>query len=131
VSEGKPAVVRLLMLTGQRLAEIGALRWSEITENGIVLPASRTKNSRQHAIPLVPAARAILDARPRRPDRDFIFGRRRDRPLTGWSVCKAVLDGRLGSAVAPWVHHDLRRTMATRMAETGIAPHVIEAVLIT
>jgi integrase len=122
------AVVRLLMVTGQRLAEIGSLRWSEIIEDWIVLPASRTKNSRQHTIPLVPVAGAILD-RPRRPDRDFIFGRRRDRPLSGWSICKAALDERLGAAVAPWVHHDLRRTMATKMAEMNIAPHVIEACL--
>ena len=28
-----------------------------------------------------------------------------------------------------WRHHDLRRTVATRMADLGIEPHVIEAVL--
>jgi integrase len=123
------AVVRLLMLTGQRLAEIGSLRWSEIIEGWIVLPASRTKSGQQHAIPLVPAARAILAARPHRPEREFVFGRRQGRPLTGWSACKAALDERLGAAVAPWVHHDLRRTMATKMAERDIAPHIIEATL--
>ena len=29
----------------------------------------------------------------------------------------------------PWVIHDLRRTVATGMAEIGIQPHVIEAIL--
>ena len=29
----------------------------------------------------------------------------------------------------PWVLHDLRRTAATGMAEIGIAPHIVEAVL--
>jgi hypothetical protein len=29
----------------------------------------------------------------------------------------------------PWRLHDLRRTAATRLADIGIAPHVIEAVL--
>jgi hypothetical protein len=31
--------------------------------------------------------------------------------------------------VAPWRLHDVRRTVATRMADLGIQPHVVEAVL--
>jgi integrase len=121
------AIVRLLMLTGQRVAEIGSLRWSEIDGDRIRLSAERTKNGRAHNVHCSAPVRAILEARPHRGD--FVFGRDRDRPFTGWSVCKAEFDSRLGDAVADWVHHDLRRTMATRMAEMGIAPHIIEAVL--
>ena len=29
----------------------------------------------------------------------------------------------------PWTLHDLRRTGATRMADSGVQPHIIEAVL--
>ena len=32
-------------------------------------------------------------------------------------------------AQEPWRLHDLRRTCATGMAEIGIAPHIVEAVL--
>jgi integrase len=124
------AIVRLLMLTGCRANEIGGLRWSEIEGDRILLPASRTKNGRAHVVPLAPAARTILDGRPRRDDRDFVFGRQRDRGFTGWSATKAELDERLGAAVKPWVHHDARRAMASGMAELGIAPpHIIEALL--
>jgi integrase len=123
------AIVRLLILTGCRVAEIGSLRWSEIDGDRILLPASRTKNGRAHVVPLAAAARAIIDARPRRADRDFVFGREQGRPFTGWSVTKVTLDERLGDAVAHWTHHDMRRTAATKMAEMGIAPHIIEAVL--
>jgi integrase len=123
------AIVRLLMLTGQRVAEIGSLRWSEIDGDQILLPASRTKNGRAQVVPLSATARTIIEARPRRNGRDFVFGREQNRPFTGWSVTKRALDTRLGETVAPWTHHDLRRTAATRMAELGIAPHVIEAVL--
>lgn len=122
------AIVRLLMLTAARANEIGALRWSEVFADRIALPPGRTKNSRPHLLPLAPVARAILDGRPRQPDRDFVFGRREERPFTGWSVSKMALDGKL-SGVAPWVHHDLRRSAATRMAELGVQPHIIEAVL--
>ena len=31
--------------------------------------------------------------------------------------------------IADWTLHDLRRTAATRMAELGVAPHVVEKLL--
>ena len=31
--------------------------------------------------------------------------------------------------MAHWVIHDLRRTVVTRMAELGVQPHIIEAVI--
>ena len=126
------AVIRLLMLTGARLNEIAALRWSEVQDDRIVLPAARTKNARQHEIPLAAPARDILDGRPRRPSRDLIFGRRHARPLSGWTELKAGLDARIAIAGAPlpaWTHHDIRRSVATHMAEIGVQPHIVEAVL--
>jgi integrase len=126
------AIVRLLALTALRADEIASLRWSEVVEDQIVLPASRTKNSRQHVVPLASPAKTILEARSPRPDRDFVFGRRLDRGFAGWSACKAALDARIaesGAVIPPWTNHDLRRTAATRMAELGVGPHVIEAAL--
>ncbi len=122
------AIVRLLMLTGCRVAEIGGLKWSEVTTDAIELPAARTKNKRPHVLPLSSAMRMILAGRPR-GDSEYVFGRDPQRPFTGWSVSKDRLDLQLGDTVEPWTHHDLRRTTATRMADIGIAPHIIEAVL--
>ena len=125
-------VVRLLMLTGQRADEIASLRWSEIVDDEIRLPAERTKNSRAHYVPIAPAVQSILAGRERREDDEFVFGRRQGRPFRGWGVCKAALDQRIkdtGAKLEHWTHHDLRRTMATRMAESGTAPHIIEAIL--
>jgi integrase len=34
-----------------------------------------------------------------------------------------------GKALAAWRIHDIRRTVATGMAELGVEPHIIEAVL--
>jgi integrase len=126
------AVIKLLMLTGQRAAEIAGLRWSEVFDDRIVLPSERTKNGRMHVLPLSGAARAILEAQPKRDDRELIFGVG-EGPFSGWSKSKQRLDGRIlaatGKTLPPWVPHDLRRTCATRMGELGITPHVIEAVL--
>jgi integrase len=126
-------IVRLLLLTGQRREEIGGLRWSEIDlDRGLIVwPPARTKNKRQHELPLSAQACAILERQPHRKDRDLIFGIG-EGPFSGWSDCKAALDARLGhrkTKAKPWRLHDLRRTAATGMAELGVQPHIIEAVL--
>lgn len=128
------AIIRLLVLTGQRANEIGGLQWPEIDfdHDKIVLPADRTKNARAHEIPMAPAVRDILSAQSRIDGRSFVFGYGSGQ-FSGWSKSKAALDARIqettGTALPHWTVHDLRRTAATRMADLGIAPHVIEAVL--
>jgi integrase len=131
------AVMRLLMLTGQRASEIADLRWSEIKDDTIVLPPERTKNARAHLVPLSGAARAILGVQPRRVNadglpRDLIFGIG-EGGFNGWAICKTRLNERIvkaaGKPLPHWVPHDLRRTAATMMAELGVQPHVIEATL--
>jgi integrase len=121
-------IVRLLLLTGQRRNEIGHLRWAEVdlAARRIVLPPERTKNGRLHELPLSHQALAILERLPRRNSSDFLFGIRGTRGFNDWAYAKAKLD-QLG--IAPWHIHDLRRTTATGMAELGVQPHIIEAVL--
>jgi integrase len=119
------AIVKLLLLTGQRKTEVGSLRWGEVSDEQIVLPAERTKNKREHTVPLGHAAKTILNQF-RNDGRKCVFGRA-DSGFGGWNWSKQELDAR--AAVAPWTLHDLRRTVATRMAELGIQPHIIEAVL--
>jgi len=122
------AIVRLLMLTGQRRDEVGGLRWSEIDGGQINLPKERTKNGRPHIIPLSDTALEIINARPRK-GRENVFGETGTTGFGGWSHAKTALDGRIGE-IAPWTIHDLRRTAATIMAdELGVQPHIIEAVL--
>jgi integrase len=130
------AIVRMLILTGQRRQEIGGLRWSEIdrAKSLIALSGERTKNGRPHDVPLSPAAVAILERQPLRVGRELVFGERAG-PFQGWSKAKVALDKAIAKnslengRVAPWRLHDVRRTVATRMADLGIQPHVVEAVL--
>ena len=119
------AIIKLLMLTGSRANEIGSLRWSEVHDEQIVLPAARTKNARSHIIPLSDPAKAVL-ANLQRGSRTFVFGRT-DTGFQGWSRAKAELSQR--ASMDDWNVHDIRRTVATRMAELGVQPHIVEAVL--
>jgi integrase len=50
------SICKLLVLTGCRKREIGALRWSEIKGDTIELSPLRTKNARPHQVFLAPAA---------------------------------------------------------------------------
>jgi integrase len=126
-------IVRLLILTGSRRAEIGGMRRDEIDLDAgtWTLPAERSKNHRANTIALPPSALRIVRAAAdlRHDSRDHLFGSRAGRGFSGWDYGRAALDRRLDGKVKPWRPHDLRRTVATRMADIGVQPHVIEAVL--
>ena len=69
----------------------------------------------------------IIKGMPRMASRDTLFGTR-GNGFVAWSHGKRLLDERAGLEEA-WTTHDIRRTVATRMADLGIAPHVIEPIL--
>jgi integrase len=141
-------IIRLLLLTAARRDEVGAMLKAELN-----LPArtwhigqERTKNSEPLDLPLSDLALSILEqamAQEGRESRLVVFGygaRAKgapDRGYSGWSAAKRDLDEKINLAreaagrgpIDPWRVHDLRRTAATRMADLGVLPHVIEAVL--
>lgn len=121
--------LKILILTGQRRGEVAGMRWSELDlQKGIwTLPAKRAKNATQHAVPLAPVAVELLEGLPRFSKSDIVFTTNGRTPISGFGRLKMRLDQGMG--ITPWRIHDLRRTMATNMAEAGVQPHVIEAVL--
>jgi integrase len=122
------AIVRALLLTGQRREEVSGLASSELDPNFSVwtLPATRSKNRKPHVVPLSAQMQALLQARSESSEGELVFEGERG-VFSGWSKSKIRLDRRSG--VKGWVLHDLRRTAATGMSELGVAPHIVEAVL--
>ena len=122
-------IVRLLMLTGQRRAEISELQRHELdfAKRTIELPPERTKNGRPHLVPLSDASLEILAGVHER-DREHLFGDG-SRGFQGWSKAKARLDERL-PPMKPWTLHDIRRSVVTHLHELSFAPpHVVEAIV--
>jgi integrase len=122
-------LAKLLLLTGQRRDEVARMTWDELDldERLWTLPATRTKNGRQHAVPLSDAAVTILEAQPKLGVQ--VFTTDGTRPIGGHSRGKDAIDRAFSEPIAPWIFHDLRRTAASGMAKIGIPVHVTEAVL--
>ena len=94
------------------------------------MPKERTKNKRAHSVPLTPLALTITNSVQQRVGRDHLFGEHSRTGFTKWGKDKRKLDDRVaGQMTGSFRTHDIRRSVATRMADPGIQPHIIEAAL--
>lgn len=115
------AIVKLLLLTGARKMEIGRLRSEYVNGNTITLPASVTKNGREHTFPIGPMSKAIL------PDRKgylFLATGSDKEPYNGFTYHLKQLQK--ASKTKDWTLHDLRRTFVSLHAEIGTPIHIAE-----
>jgi integrase len=120
---------RLLLLTGQRLAQVAELRWSEIDFDQALVsfPAERMKMDEAFVLPLAPEAKALLTGLPRFKG-DFVFSTTNGaKAVNGFSNFKLRLD-RL-SGVTGFVLHDFRRTMRSHLSALPIEDRVREAMI--
>jgi integrase len=129
-------LIKLLILKGQRLNEIAGMRWSELSDDKALwtIPDTRTKNHREHVVPLAPLACELIAKV--EPSGDLVFTTTGTTPPSGWSRLKNRLDRRMRDlsrkergadvTIQPWRFHDLRRAFVTGCGELSIRPDVIE-----
>ncbi|MBN8929906.1 MAG: tyrosine-type recombinase/integrase [Rhodospirillales bacterium] len=122
-------LVQLLILLGQRRTMTANMRWRDLDlEEGVWrVPAEAMKGGRPHVVPLPSSAVALLTGSPRHSE--YVLSTNGVAPVSGYSKVKAILDERLGPEIAPWRLHDIRRSVATRLAELGTPRIVIERLL--
>ena len=140
------AAIWFLLATGARIGELLKARWTDINEREKtwMIPAENSKNGRPHLIHLSAFAMKQLKTMKEYKDGPFLLsGRDPDAGMSDKTVSKAIRDrirkeplkkrtprsGTLLLAGGEWSPHDLRRTMASRMGDLGIEPHVIERCL--
>jgi integrase len=139
--------VQLLILLGQRLREVAEMKWEEVELDAgeWIIPGARTKNKRDHMVPLSPQALKVLLGLQPEPclRKGYVFTTTGRSPIAGFSKGKKRLDdlvfGRVKRAASgtvdlpiplePWVFHDLRRSLATGCQALGIPIEHTEAVL--
>jgi len=137
-------LMRILILTGQRLREVAGIRWEEIDldRGEWVIPSARTKNKLDHLVPIGPVFGRLLVAiepDPRRRHGLLLTSNGRT-PVSGFSKSKKEMDELVAEALRddkwrdhgpfrPWVRHDARRTLSTMCGEMGVPIAEAEAVL--
>ena len=139
-------VLRLQLLTGVRPGEAAGMRRDELehmddpARAGWLIPASRMKAKRSHFVPLSGAARVVVqEALASVPaESAFVFASPRAEGAIRANAMPIAMQ-RLAAALAPddaptWkanppTPHDLRRTVATRLAGLGFSAEDVSAVL--
>ena len=147
--ESTRRVIRLCLVTAQRVGEVAGMALSELDLDQAVwtIPPARSKNKREHVVPLSQMAIEIireqladveqLADRKGREVPDFVFpGPGARASVTGAAIAKAIKREEITKrsattimGVEPWTAHDLRRSAATGMEELGISPFIIGHVL--
>lgn len=118
-------MIRLLILWGVRRGELARSKRTWIEGETLTIPGEFTKNGRDHAIPLLPLAKSILEAQPE-INRYLFPGRKKESHFHdgSWGKPKRSLDKKSG--VTRWQIKDLRRTFRSNMPRLGISRDIAE-----
>lgn len=129
VTEASPySVFRLLILWGTRNSETCALERIWVKDDVLTIPGRETKNGRDHAIPILPLAKATLDSA-KGNGRHFFAGRWGEGHLQGGSLGGLKRDVMKASGTSGWQIRDIRRTFRSNMARLGVPRDVCEVLI--
>src|SRR5262249_28024388 len=135
VMNERPAdVLRLCILTGQRVGEVAGIAVDEIDPKCTLwrLPAARSKNGRAHSIPLVGLAVDIVGkwrSHAREARQAHLFQTVHGNPMQATNIGNSLDRARGEMGLPHFTAHDLRRTVASHMARLGIDRVTIGAAL--
>lgn len=119
---------KLLLLSGQRKIEVAHMKAMELDGSTWSMTGARTKNRRDHIVPLPQAALDIIQDRP-----EYLFSTNGTTPIQGFSKGLNFIHKEMerldGKPVDHFTFHDLRRTASTHMNRLGVSVPVVEAIL--
>ena len=120
--------VRMLLFTAQRREEVASMRYSAIDGTVWRLDGKETKNRRASLVPLTKQAQAIV-LQNNSPEAKYVFSTKADHAthVQSYSKIKKQLDELSG--VTGWCFHDIRRTVATRLASRGVSIELVRLIL--
>jgi integrase len=128
------AMVRLLLLTGQRKEKVVSMKWADVKDGVWSIPAEKREKGNAGELKLPEAALDIIEAQPRYLDNPFVLvaPTRTGGHFIGNSRSKRDFDAKLRAAghdLPQWQLHDLRRTARSLMSRAGVRPDIAERVL--
>lgn len=127
LSQRMSAILKLCLVTGQRLGEVTGMKWTEIDMKKALwtIPGERTKNANIQILPLSDLAMTIIQEINRTSD--FVFPGGKGRPHVN-SMGKAMTTLRRATGL-DFRPHDLRRTAATNLAALGCPELILKHLL--
>jgi integrase len=120
-------IFQLRLITGQRGRELARMRWTDIEDRWWTQPTGETKNRVAHRVWFSDLACKLLAAIPRESEWVFASPKKPSEPIV-WTA-KALARMRNAAGVKDFQARDLRRTVATRMAEAGVDPRTVDRIL--
>lgn len=121
------ALIRLLLLTAQRLEKVRTIRWDDISPEGVWTIRTEPREKSNAGVLKLPApALEIIHAQPRFASNDFVFAGNKAAKSVEHRDKRAFHDI---SGVADWRLHDLRRTARSLMSRAGVLSEHAERVL--
>jgi integrase len=124
------ALVRLLLLTGQRRTTVASMRWEDVSVDGTwSIPNEGRQKGTGKELVLPQIALDIIKAQPRFASSPYVLsGRYAGTHYSNYGHAKATFDSKL-PPMPQWGLHDLRRTARSLMSRAGVLPHISERVL--
>ena len=123
-------VLKLCLVTGQRLNECAGMEKSEISSDEWTIPGLRTKNGRPHIVALSGLALEVISITPNLSEQ-YVFAspsnRIDDAAIRHFSTARRTVKS--SSGVADFQPHDLRRTCSTNITKLGFSRFVADCVL--
>ena len=123
------ALIKVLLLTGQRREKVATMRWSDITKDGTwTIPIAPREKGTPGVLRLPQAALTVINSLPRFVSNPHVFAASRGAgPIRHFAQLKADIDKTCG--VKNWVLHDLRRCSRSLLSRAGVRPDIGERVL--
>lgn len=127
---------KILLVTGQRRGEISKAQWADINfeTKKWFIPKENSKNGKEHTVPLSPLAITLFERLQKLRKNDWVMHsprhlENRGLHMTDKAITRAMARNQEFIGIEKWTPHDLRRTCATKLAELGTPPHVVEKIL--
>ncbi len=156
MSDSVRRILKILLLTGQRVGEVSGIRESEVDGRWWTLPPERTKNGQTHRVYLTDTVIKLLgtpvygfyfpspvvkedengDPVYNHVDENAVaYAIRKNlknyqprRPIKGDKISMVQIPEEKKMDIAHFTPHDLRRTFSTCLAQLGFSDEVIDAV---
>jgi integrase len=121
------AIVRLLLLTGQRREKVNSMKWADLADGVWTIATVEREKNNAGSLALPAQALAIIQAQPRVGENPYVFAGRGNGAYD-ISQSKAPFDRKLPK-MPHWTLHDLRRTSRSLMSRAGVRPDIAERVM--